>query len=236
MGPKVTIIIPFYNCPYVDQALESAVNQTYENIEILLIDDGSTQFTEKITPYSKEINYIRKENGGTASALNTGIQSASGEYVAWLSSDDVFMPEKISKQLSFILTNQADMAFTNYHIIDAEKQAVVNWACPRFATVKDIYHAYLTFNAINGCTVLIKKKIFENIGEFDLNFRYTHDYEMWMRILVNGYKVHYQDEALTMFRQHNQSGTSKHQKEMLNEMKVIEGIYLPKMKELIKRL
>ena len=70
MGPKVSIIIPFYNCPYVDQAIKSALDQTYENIEIVVIDDGSTNYTEKSMPFKDKIIYIRKENGGIATALD----------------------------------------------------------------------------------------------------------------------------------------------------------------------
>lgn len=99
---KVSIIIPFYNCQYVEKAIESALNQTYQNIEVIVVDDGSTKYIERITPYLDSIHYIQKKNGGTASALNTGIRYATGEYFAWLSSDDLFKPDKISKQLKFM--------------------------------------------------------------------------------------------------------------------------------------
>ncbi|WP_394514565.1 glycosyltransferase family A protein [Priestia aryabhattai] len=91
---KVSIIIPFYNCSYIDQAIQSALNQTYQDIEIIVVNDGSSKFNEKITPYLDRILYIEKENGGTASALNLGIKNATGEYFAWLSSDDIFLPIK----------------------------------------------------------------------------------------------------------------------------------------------
>lgn len=77
---KVSIIVPFYNCPYINQALDSLVNQTYSNIEIIVVNDGSTQFSEGIIPYLDKIKYIQKENGGTTSALNTGIKHATGDY------------------------------------------------------------------------------------------------------------------------------------------------------------
>ncbi|MGO4274414.1 glycosyltransferase family 2 protein, partial [Paenibacillus sp. TAF58] len=80
MQPKVSIIIPFYNCPYIDQAIASAIGQTYANVEIIVVDDGSTIHADKIGPFKDRVYYLGKANGGTASALNHGIRYASGEY------------------------------------------------------------------------------------------------------------------------------------------------------------
>lgn len=237
MEPKVSIIIPFFNCSYVDQAIESALNQTYKDIEIILVDDGSTIFTEKINPFKGKIRYCRKGNGGTATALNHGIRSATGEYIAWLSSDDYFFPEKISKQISFMLNHKAEVSFTNYNCIDNNNQILTSWHGQRFSDILNgVYHAFLHYNAINGCTVVLKKGICDQIGYFNPIFRYTHDYEMWLRLLVNGYKIYYLDEVLTNFRQHEQSGTSKYQPEMQKEISTIESHYRPLLIEHIKHL
>ncbi|MEC1072094.1 glycosyltransferase [Priestia megaterium] len=234
-NPKVSIIIPFYNCSYVDQAIRSALNQTYKNIEIILVDDGSTNSTEKIVPFKDRIRYLRKENGGTATALNLGVQSATGEYIAWLSSDDFFLPEKISKQMSFMVDQNIDISFTNFDYIDKDNQVLVPWHGKRFSNVEGVYNAFLHFNAINGCTVVIKKELFERVGYFDPNFRYTHDYEMWFRLLINGYEIHYIDEVLIKFRTHEESGTKKYQPEMQKEMAIIEQHYRPLLTEYIKK-
>jgi teichuronic acid biosynthesis glycosyltransferase TuaG len=236
MGPKVSIIIPFYNCSFVDQAIQSALNQTYKNIEIILVDDGSTIFTEKITPFKGKIGILRKENGGTATALNYGIHAATGEYIAWLSSDDYFLPDKLSKQMSFMLNHNADASFTNYDIINENNQVLIPWCGMRFSNFKDVYSAFLLYNVVNGCTVVMKKDIFERIGYFNPSYRYTHDYEMWFRLLVNGYKIYYLDDTLTKFRIHEDSGTKKYQAEMKKEMAIIESHYRPILAEYIKQL
>src|SRR5689334_17046366 len=100
--PLVTIVIPFYNCAYIDQAVQSALNQTYKPLEIIVVDDGSTRHADRLTPYLPYISYMGKANGGTATALNHGIRNASGEYIAWLSSDDLFYPDKIAHQVAFM--------------------------------------------------------------------------------------------------------------------------------------
>ena len=229
MQAKVSILIPFYNCSYVDQAIESALKQDYENIEIVLIDDGSTLYLEKLKPYKKKIVYIKKENGGTATALNLGLEKATGDYIAWLSSDDLFMPDKISKQLKFMLENKLDASFTNYHIIDKFNNVLFPWHCKRFTSITEVYKEFITTNVINGCTVLIKKEVFEKVGGFNEVFKYTHDYEMWYRLLSKGYQMHYLDDVLTKFRTHENSGTSRYQNEMISEMRMIESYYRPQL-------
>jgi teichuronic acid biosynthesis glycosyltransferase TuaG len=233
MNPKVSIIIPFYNCPYVDQAIESAINQTHSNIEIIVVDDGSTKFKEKLVPFQENIVYIRKENGGTATALNEGIRSATGEYIAWLSSDDYFLPDKVAKQISFMMKEKVEASFTNYNYIDETSQPIDHWTRPVFSNNEDVYRTFLNYNAINGCTVIIKKEIFEQAGYFNPNLRYTQDYEMWVRLLIKGYKIYYLDEELTKFRIHKESGTYKHQRAMQKEISIIENEYRPLLKEYI---
>ncbi|WP_191560574.1 glycosyltransferase family 2 protein [Metabacillus idriensis] len=236
MTPKVSIIIPFYNCAYVDQAVQSALNQTYENIEIIVVDDGSTAFVEKLGPFLGEIYYIKKENGGTATALNTGIQTASGDYIAWLSSDDYFLPDKISKQLSFMLDHQAEASFTNYDYVDKDFNIILPSNGPKISSAEDVYEEFMKWNTINGCTVLLKKEIFEQLGYFNPDFRFTHDYEMWFRILLGGYKFYYLDEVLLKFRAHEDSGSAKNQAKIHKEIAVVENHYRPLLKKYIKKM
>ena len=104
--PLVSIIIPVYNgANFLAQAIDSALSQTYDNIEILVINDGSTDngATEQIAlSYGNKVRYFNKRNGGVSSALNLGIEKMQGEYFSWLSHDDLYEPEKIKKQIEVL--------------------------------------------------------------------------------------------------------------------------------------
>ena len=101
--PRVSIVIPVYNgANYLAQAIDSALAQTYSNVEVVFVDDGSTDGgeTERVARgYGDRIRYLRKENGGVATALNAGIEVMTGEYFSWLSHDDLYLPEKVALQV-----------------------------------------------------------------------------------------------------------------------------------------
>ena len=120
--PLVTVIIPFYNCPYVAQAIECVLSQTYPHIELLVVNDGSYKNQHLITPYLSKITYLEQTNKGVASALNQGIKHAKGEYLVWLSSDDLISPNKIEQQLNFMQKNNALISFTRFNIINKDNQ------------------------------------------------------------------------------------------------------------------
>ncbi|CAH0118475.1 MULTISPECIES: glycosyltransferase [unclassified Paenibacillus] len=217
MKPRVTIVIPFYNCPYVDQAIRSALNQSYNHIEIIVVDDGSTQHTELIAPYRSQLNYLGKANGGTASALNHGIRMASGEYIAWLSSDDLFYRNKIEQQLEFMLSRNAKISYTSFDNIDAHGNVTEADVGIRFPNALEFYRSWHHYNPVNGCTVMMKKSMLERVGLFNESYPYTHDVDLWMRIILKGYYFYFLNKSLTGYRWHNEMGTRKHQPAVVQE-------------------
>lgn len=229
---RVTIIIPFYNCPYVGQALASAVNQTYPDTEIIVVDDGSTMHADKITPYKRRVHYLGKANGGTASALNHGIRMASGQYIAWLSSDDLFKPRKVERQLAFMRAAGAEISYTAATFIDAHGRATEAFrAGPAPAA---LYSVLSRTNPINGCTVMARRDTLIRSGLFNEALRYTQDYEMWLRLLTRGVKFAYLPEALTMYRFHPQMGTSRHHAALLREFEAIKANYRSRLEPYIR--
>lgn len=228
----VSIVIPFYNCNYVDRAVMSALNQTYKNTEIILVDDGSTKHTEKLAPFMGEIKYIKKENGGTATALNKGIQNASGDYFVWLSSDDLFHPEKVERQLDFMKREKAMFSFTNFHWINHKNAIIKPSVSPKFPNKLSFYKFMKKGCPINGSTVMIDLEVLSDIGLFDDKLKYTHDYDLWNRIALK-YDMEFLDYALTFYRIHQEMGTRKHSDAIKKEEEIVQNQYSKELDQLI---
>ncbi|ASA23894.1 glycosyltransferase family 2 protein [Paenibacillus donghaensis] len=225
MNPKVTVVIPFYNCPYIEKALQSAFSQSWKPYEIIVVDDGSTVHTDRITPYLPRIHYLGKSNGGTASALNYGIRYSTGDYIVWLSSDDLFYRDKINNQVSFMEENRLLISYTNFNTINGLSQLVQLNASPVFASQLDYLRCFLQGNPINGCTVMFKREVFGAIGLFDESLPYTHDYDLWFRAVLNGYAPVMLNQSLTAYRTHEGMGTLKHYDEIMAESAAIRTRY-----------
>jgi len=205
--PLVSVVIPTYNhAKYVTKAVESVLIQTYPNIEIIVVDDGSTDnTTEVLRPYLAKIQYIYKQNGGTSSALNCGINQATGKYICWLSADDMFMPEKTAKQV-FLMEHDGPFGFsyTSFTFVDAVGKAgdVINSFY--YENKKDMVLKLMEGCFINGSTVMMQKSALEKTGGFDETLPTAHDYDMWFRLLRN-YPCGFLDEQLLKYRWHGEN-------------------------------
>ena len=187
--PKISIIIPVYNgSNYLKDAIQSALNQTYKNIEVLVINDGSNDNgqSEKIAlSFWEQIKYFYKENGGVSTALNLWISEAQWDYISWLSHDDLYYPEKIKLQVQFLekKENKNIIIYSNLDIIDSTGK-IVSKSNLNFENTNETTFLYdlITQHTINGCTLLIPKSIFKSVGDFDKNLRTVQDYDMWIRL------------------------------------------------------
>lgn len=220
--PKVSIVIPAYNASnYLAEAIDSALAQTYPNIEIIVVNDGSKDdgATERIAlSYGDKIRYFHKENGGSSSALNTGIANMTGEWFSWLSHDDLYAPQKVEAQIVYLNSLQpADnelyrqVLFSACDHIDGEGRLIrAATEAASLAMQKKVSsfsgNEYLvaepTEYTFYGCSCLVHKRVFEEIGVFDESLRLLNDRDMWYRIYVGGYKIHFLPEALTKGRIH----------------------------------
>jgi teichuronic acid biosynthesis glycosyltransferase TuaG len=234
--PKVTVVIPFFNCRYVDQAIESVLNQTYRDVEIIVVDDGSTMHQERIIPYMDRIHYIGKSNGGTASALNYGIQSGTGTYVAWLSSDDMFYPSKIERQVAFMEQHYASISYTDYHNINEYSQITQHCVSFPFVSSRAFVEAFALTCPVNGCTVMMRKEFVQNMGYFDERLAYTQDYEFWLRTLLNRVDFHYINEPLTAYRRHEQMGSNRNTGAILAEFESVRQGYFSQLRALLNTI
>jgi glycosyltransferase involved in cell wall biosynthesis len=207
-NPLVSIIIPVYNgTNYLRESIDSALAQTYSNYEVLVIDDGSTDGTwDLIQTYGERIRGIKKENGGTASALNAGILQSRGKYVSWLSHDDKYFSQKIERQVAYLQSHPEYRAcYSDYLVIDENGKLLAKVQAPWYER-NQLVVKFLTGNLINGIAILIERACFDDIGMFDAKWKYTQDYDMWLRYLRR-YEMGKVDEVLVMTRSHSNRGT-----------------------------
>jgi glycosyltransferase involved in cell wall biosynthesis len=230
--PLVSIVIPTYNCPYIASSIESALAQSYPNTEIIVVNDGSTEHVDLIKPYLNRIRYIEKTNGGTGSALNVGIKHSRGHYFSWLSSDDLYSPDKIVKQLGLMRSANAAASYTAFEFIDEHGQ-VTGRHGTRFDSNLKFYEAMRGGNVINGCTVMLKRDLFEQIGLFDESLKCTQDYDLWCRI-IPFHDFYYLDEPLVQYRMHSNMSTKKLSDTLKRERALIRHRYNDMFEQLIK--
>ena len=178
--PLVSIVIPVYNgSNYLREAIESALGQSYENIEVLVINDGSDddgKSAEIAKSYGDRIRYFCKDNGGVASALNLGIREMRGKYFSWLSHDDVYYPHKIENQIEFLKTMRADVIlYSNFEYVDKNSEYISNYWVEIFDPKYFLYYL-ATEGPVHGCTLLIPRKCFDDVGLFNEDLVTTQDY------------------------------------------------------------
>ena len=206
-NPLVSIVIPVYKgANYLAEAIDSALAQTYKNIEIVVVNDGSPDdgATERVAlSYGDKIRYIYQKNGGVSSALNTGIKEMRGEYFSWLSHDDLYEPTKIEKQDSLIQSDK-DIILCSGSLIDGNGKPVIHHTktvSGRLNGVK-LFRLVLHDYCLNGLGFLVPKYIFEKEGGFDESLRYMQDMDMWLRIMWKNYTFVCQKDLLVKSRIH----------------------------------
>lgn len=201
--PMISVIIPVYNAEHtILSCMESVNHQNYENVEVIVIDDGSTDRSKEIietyiVEHALHWIFISRENCGVAKTRNEGIQKSNGDFIAFLDSDDVWMEEKLSKQMALIQETKAVFVSTNIRQTDSN----VGY---------QIYHLkdLLRSNKVCTSTVLVSKAVLNDIGCFNENMQYSEDYNLWLRI-VKKYPIYIMNEILTKYNENSQ-GLSSH--------------------------
>ena len=215
-NPMVSIVIPVYNgSNYLREAIDSALAQTYGNIEVIVVNDGSIDdgATEKIAlSYGDKIKYFHKTNGGVATALNFGIEKMSGDYFSWLSHDDVYYDDKIQTQINYLkrIDNKDIILYGGYDLIN-ESSKLTGSVKPDAIYSEDKLNIQLfpvLRGLINGCTLLINKKYFDQVGKFDKKLKTTQDYALWFEIFRQA-EIKFHHENLVKTRIHDERGTFK---------------------------
>jgi len=182
--PMVSIIIPVYNgANYLSFAIESAINQIYSNIEIIVINDGSTDNgeSEKIVLKYPQIKYFKKENGGVASALNFGIKHSVGQWIYWLSHDDIYSPSRVADDMEFVKNNtEAKVLYSDFNKIDDSGTLldVAKFEIQKINSVRQV----LEQNGMHFCVITLHRSVFDQVGFFNVKNWTMQDVEMVIRI------------------------------------------------------
>ncbi len=206
----VSVITPAYNAAhFLEEAVKSVQNQTFSDWEMIIVDDCSTDETfslaQRLAENDQRIKVLRnKKNSGVAATRNKAMDAATGEYIAFLDSDDLWLPQKLERQVKFMAEGQYALTYTNYQKFDSqtgERQSKIIRA-PATMTSRHIYG-----NTSIGClTVMVNRKI---TGPFHMPLiGHTEDNITWQEILARGYIAHRLDEVLSLYREGNTSLTS----------------------------
>ena len=217
-SPKVVVIMPVYNgSNYMREAIDSALNQTYKNVEVVVINDGSTDGgkTDAIAKsYGDKIKYFVKENGGVSSALNFGIKyiqdNYKDAYFCWLSHDDKYTPEKIEKEVKALKGHdKTTVVFSNFSLFD-DKGTIFAATHSEDRIKEDQFKGIYPVlkGMVNGDTILVHQDVFNKCGYFDEVNTNAADYRMWLKVFAEFDHV-FLKEPLSLYRIHDQQDTVK---------------------------
>ncbi|MBD2355788.1 glycosyltransferase family 2 protein [Tolypothrix sp. FACHB-123] len=247
---NLSAIIPVYNSERsVAQTIESVLAQTYRDFEIIIVDDGCTDKSIDICKQFNDprIKIVHQQNRGLAGARNTGIRHAQGEYLAFIDSDDLWLPQKLEKHLQHLEQSpQVGVSFSRSSFIDDEGKPLGIYQMPKLTEITPEY-LFCRNPISNGSSVVIRRAVFEDIkfqenlyGEvedfyFDDRFRQSEDIECWLRIaLQTTWQIEGIPEALTLYRV-NMGGLSANilkQYESWERILVKTQVYNPEFVEL----
>ena len=202
--PVVSVILPFYNAAlYLREAIDSILAQTFTDFELLLVNDGSTDGSESIIQsYTDErIRYIKNEtNSGLIFSLNRGIELAGGEWIARMDADDIALPRRLEKQLSFLTINPSALLATTVKLIDDSGISLPDWKDDiAHTTALQIRKFLPKNNCIAHPTVMGKASLFKRY-QYVQNQKYSEDYDLWLRLSADGVTIAKLAEPLLYYR------------------------------------
>ncbi|MCY6959580.1 glycosyltransferase [Clostridium brassicae] len=233
----VTIIIPTFNSKkYIIQAVESVLDQTYKDIEVIVVDDGSTDGTcEKLEKYRDEIKYYYKENGGVASARNFGILKAKGDYICFLDADDIYEKDKLKEQVRFLQDNpQIDVVYNDIQVED-EKLNYINTLKSEgvYNDREDFLSMMLIRQIIPGpASIMFRRRCIEDGLKYNEEYTNAEDYDFTLR-LAEKFNFAYIPKSLYVYRRHQNNLTNNHKKQFDNEIEIIKKIGIEKIKNIV---
>ncbi len=219
--PFVSIIMPAYNAEKtIVESIESVLRQTYINWELIVVNDGSKDSTSAVVLAinDERVRLIEQENGGVANARNNGLNNAKGEYIAFLDSDDLWVEEKLERQVTTLVGGNNKMCFAKTWCFGEN----LNQTTDCFVNVALDFEdrdKILIYDFIPILTVLIAKDVLDDVGNFDETLHGVEDWDLWIRVLQK-YEAIYVDEFLAKYRISSTGLSGNFEKHFIEEEKV----------------
>jgi len=219
-GDLVSVIVPVYNAArFIQRSLRSALAQSYAHLEVIVVDDGSTDGTAEIVKEFTDprIVYCYQENAGQGPARNRGIRASRGEYITFLDADDYYLPRKIERQVSFLANEKRyQIVYCNALHYYAEKPKLFFKKKGRYYS-GNILPELLQTSFINPNTAMMARSVLDRCGLFNETRYFPEEWELWLRIALSGYEFGYLDEDLVVVEIRKDSNTTTQIQPILKE-------------------
>ena len=228
--PLISVIVPAFNVSqFISEALDSIFSQDFGDFEIIVVNDGSpdTNDLERVlAPYREHITYLKQENKGISGARNTALRVARGEYIALLDGDDVWLSNKLSEQVGFMKSGSYDLVYADAYLVGESP-----WPAGATFMEKSPSDGEVTSEsllALRCCvllsTVLARKQAIIDAGMFDEQIRVAEDFDLWVRMALNGNRFGYQRHVLAKYRYRGNSLSADRIRLQEGGLRVLDGL------------
>lgn len=242
---EVSVIMPAYNAmKYLSESIESVIQQTFKNWELIIIDDGSTDETREIAGrYVKKderVKYLYQQNGKQGKARNYGLKHAKGKYIAFLDSDDLWLPMKLECQLREMAEHNVDLVFSDAHVfkvLPLDPHQKMN-TITGYLSGNEAITKMLEINRVPILTVLVKRDAVDKVNKFSekMEIQNNEDYHLWLKLLIEGFIFYASPQVYSAYRDHEESVTSGNKLSIRESIETLHDIAekYPKYKRIVK--
>lgn len=218
--PKVSVVVPTYNREeYICETIDSILAQTFTDFEVVIVDDGSKDNTlAKLEQYGNKIKVVRQPNSERAVARNNGVQNSTGDLIAFVDSDDVWIKDKLEKQVE-VLDNNPDVICSNGLClrIDENSNKIQTAKRQTVGHSGDVFEELLFRNFIVSPTPVVRRAYFEKSGGFETKYIPYEDWQLWLKVSTLG-KFHYLNRPLAYYRVHSEQSVQLVKSERIEEV------------------
>jgi glycosyltransferase involved in cell wall biosynthesis len=225
--PGVSVVIPTYNYGhFLAESIESALNQTYPNIEVIVVDDGSTDHTRQVVEkYLPRVRYLHQSNAGVSAARNTGLRAATHPFVSFLDADDKWLPNMLAKMMATFAQLPDEFAVVACQAVRFGQpgQVLNNKSLRQFAPMEVSLRDLLLMNRFPPSSAVIRREVFSECGEFDATLSTSEDRDMWIRIAARR-RILLLNDPLTRLRLHADNASKKADRAEVNIESVLRKV------------